>query len=142
MGSENTSTYGTRGIGTIPGRASTTYETQGTALANQLRQERLNKYGVKGKKPGNPGYVKDGWKNAFKRATELYYRETGKTPKAKKPHVTSQRGSKNGCSHLEVPLLSLSSPSHTLHSDIRKGFDGSCASLVSSAVFFFGFNGS
>jgi len=57
------------------------------ALANQLRQERP---GVKGTKPGNPGFVKDGWKNAVKTATELYYRETGKTPKEKKPRVTSQ----------------------------------------------------
>jgi len=31
-----------------------------------------------------------GWKNAVKTAKELYYRETGKTPKAKKPRVTSQ----------------------------------------------------
>jgi len=60
------------------------------ALANQLRQERPNQYGIKGTKRGNPGYVKDGWKNAVKTATELYYRKTGKTPKAKKPHVTSQ----------------------------------------------------
>jgi len=60
------------------------------ALANQLRQERPDQYGVKGKKPGNPGYVKDGWKNAVKTATELYYRETGKTPKAKKQRVKSQ----------------------------------------------------
>jgi len=48
-----------------------------------------NQYGVKGAKPGNPGYIKDGWKNAVNKATELYYRETGKTPKAKKPRVTS-----------------------------------------------------
>jgi len=60
------------------------------ALANQLRQERPDQYGVKGTKPGNPGYFKDGWKKAVKTATELYYRETGKTPKAKNPHVTSQ----------------------------------------------------
>jgi len=55
------------------------------ALANQLRQERPNQYGVKGAKPG---YVKDGWTNAVKTATLLYYTETGKTPK--KPRVTSQ----------------------------------------------------
>jgi len=30
MGSVNTSTYGTGGTGTIPGQASTIYETQGT----------------------------------------------------------------------------------------------------------------
>jgi len=60
------------------------------ALANQLRQERPNQYGIKGTKPGNPGYIKDGWKNAVKTAAELYYRETGKTPKAKQPSVTSQ----------------------------------------------------
>jgi len=59
------------------------------ALANQLRQERLDQYGVKGTKPGNPGYVKDSWKNAVKTATELYYWETGKNSKAKKPLVTS-----------------------------------------------------
>jgi len=44
------------------------------ALANQLRQERPNQYGVKGAKPGSPGYVKDGWKNAVKTETELNYR--------------------------------------------------------------------
>jgi len=44
------------------------------ALANQLRQERPNQSGVKG--TGNPGYVKDGLKNAVKTAIELYYRET------------------------------------------------------------------
>jgi len=60
------------------------------ALANQLRHERPNQHGVKGTKPGNPGYVKDGWKNAVKTATELYYRERGKTQKAKKPRVTIQ----------------------------------------------------
>jgi len=60
------------------------------AIANQLRQERPNQYGVKGAKPGSGNYVKDGWKNAVKTATELYYRETGKTPKQKKPRVTSQ----------------------------------------------------
>jgi len=59
-------------------------------LANQLRQERPNQYGVKGAKPGSGNYVKDGWKNAIKMATELYYRETGITPKAKRPRVTSQ----------------------------------------------------
>jgi len=63
---------------------------QRIALANQLRQERPDQYGVKGTKPGNPVYIKDGWKNAVKTATELYYRETGKTPKAKKPRLTSQ----------------------------------------------------
>jgi len=42
-------------------------------LANQLRQERPDQYGVKGTKPGNPGYVKDAWKNAVKTATEHYY---------------------------------------------------------------------
>jgi len=40
-------------------------------------------------KPGDPGYIKDGQKNAVKTAIELY-RETGKTPKEKKPSVTSQ----------------------------------------------------
>jgi len=59
-------------------------------LANQLRQERPNQYGVKGAKPGSGNYVKDGWKNAIKTATELYYREIGKNPKAKKPSVTSR----------------------------------------------------
>jgi len=58
------------------------------AIANQLRQEWPNQYGIKGAKPGNPDYIKDGWKNAVKTATELYYRDTGKTPKAKKQMVT------------------------------------------------------
>jgi len=43
------------------------------ALANQLRQKRPNQYGVKGTKPGNPGYVKDGWKNAVKTATDPFF---------------------------------------------------------------------
>jgi len=60
------------------------------ALANQLRQERPNQYGVKGDKPGNPGYVKNGWKNAVKTATELYYRETGKTPGSHELQVKSK----------------------------------------------------
>jgi len=49
----------------------------------------LNNMGVKGAKPGSPGYVRDGWKNAVERAKEIYYRDTGKTPKKKekKPSI-------------------------------------------------------
>jgi len=58
-------------------------------IATKLRENNSAQYGVKGAKPGSPGYVKDGWKNAVVRAKEIYYRGTGKAPKKKekKPSI-------------------------------------------------------
>jgi len=59
------------------------------SIATKLRENNSAQYGIKGAKPGRPGYFKDGWKNSVEKAKEIYYRDTGKTPKKKekKPSI-------------------------------------------------------
>lgn len=51
--------------------------------ANQLRSNQPNRYGVKGAREGQPGYVKGGWRRAVIDAAAGIRQQTGKQPAPK-----------------------------------------------------------
>jgi len=53
-------------------------------VAQLLREEDPNRYGTKGSTKGSPGYVHEGWREAVRAATQMYYQKSGKTPRNNK----------------------------------------------------------
>jgi len=48
-------------------------------VAQQLRVD-PNRYGTKGSTKGSPGYVPEGWREAVRAATQMYYQTSDKSP--------------------------------------------------------------
>jgi len=82
------------------------------AMATKLQKDNSSQYGVKGAKPGSPGYVKDGWKNAVVRAKEIYYRDTGKIPKKKEKKPSIIKDDERMNAHWLISLRQLKEKYH------------------------------